>query len=123
MGDFFVDGKIDPKVGLKSFIKSVIQRDKQLIRQSSSRNSLSRTGTSNKRNVGPLTELGEADAVSEKSSKFEESSSEDGSGGGSSCQNLSDEEQDAVLADVLDLLDPERKNRHNLPLPRLIEQP
>ena len=24
MGDWFVDGKIDPKVGLKSFIKSVI---------------------------------------------------------------------------------------------------
>ena len=51
--------------------------------------------------------LGEEDAVSEKPEDLETSSG--GSDSGSSCQDLSDVEHDAVLSNVLNQLKPPRK--------------
>lgn len=55
------------------------------------------------KNTRPLTHFGSEDAVSEKSEKDEESlSEEDGSDGGSSAQDLSEDDHNQVLDQVLD---------------------
>ena len=63
-------------------------------------------------NARPLTHFGSEDAVSEKSEKEEESLSEDGSEN-SDAQDLSEEEQDKVLNQVLDELMPNRVRKIN----------
>ena len=57
----------------------------------------------------PLTHFGSEDAVSEKSEKDEESLSGDGESDGSSAQDLSDDDQNKVLNQVLDELMPNRE--------------
>ena len=61
------------------------------------------------KNTRPLTHFGSEDAVSEKSEKEEESLSEDeGSDGNSSAQDLSEDDHNQVLDEVLDQLIPNR---------------
>ena len=74
-------GRLNGKIGINGFISSMI-RDQKNSEDSRSQASSSRSGI-RKRQVGPLTKLGDEDAVSEASSKLEQSSSEDASG--SSC--------------------------------------
>ena len=60
------------------------------------------------KNTRPLTHFGSEDAVSEKSEKEEESLSEEGSDGNSSAQDLSEDDHNQVLDEVLDQLIPNR---------------
>ena len=92
-------------MSLRNFISSMMKGgEKSSDEGKSSQHSSSRSNI-RKRKVGPLTKLGEEDAVSEASSKLEESSSDNGSG--SSCQDLSEDDQDKVFSQVLSLLKPE----------------
>ena len=96
---------IDPSIGLKGFISQNLE-DKSMnekIRDSKS----GRSSTMRRHRTAMRGKLGDEDAVSEKPEDLETSSS-GGSNSGSSCQDLSDIEHDAVLSSVLNQLKPRK---------------
>ena len=98
-----IKGGFNPKIGIKGFIAMMMNTQKQgALNSQSSRGALRKT-------TRPLTHFGSEDAVSEKSEKDEESLSEDGESDGSSAQDLSDDDQNKVLNQVLDELMPNRE--------------
>ena len=93
---------------MKGFISQMMMKQGRsgsslLNRQDSARSSLMKKVSQRQ----PLTHFCSQDAVSEKSEKEEESLS--GSYGGSSAQDLSEDEQQMVLEQVLDELMPDRE--------------
>lgn len=80
--------------------------------QKSEKSNNSRGALRSKKITRPLTHFGSEDAVSEKSEKDEESLSEEGSAD-SDAQDLSEDEQDRVLNQVLDELMPNRVRKMN----------
>ena len=86
----FLQSSFNPKIGITGYIAQMMKKVSKS--GDGGLDSDSSRGALRPKNTRPLTHFGSEDAVSEKSEKEEESLSEDGSDGGSSAQDLSEDE-------------------------------